>query len=94
MKQLINIKVITTDFERAALRAFREVFPNSRQHGCLFHFGKRIWKRIQKYPEVARCYKSDPQFAIQVKCLSTLAFVPVDQVIDSFERLAMSQYYR
>ena len=97
VKQLIptwNPEVITTDYEKAAIRAFREVFPRSRQHGCHFHFGQRIWKRIQTCPQLAGRYKADPQFAIQVKCLSALAFVPPDQVVDCLERLVMSRFYR
>ena len=87
-------EVITTDFESAAIRAFQQVFPQSRLHGCHFHFGQCVWKRIQHEPAVATRYKDSPDFELQVKCLNALAFVPPADVIDSFQELCASQFFR
>lgn len=36
------------DFEYAAARASKEVFPQTKQIFCHFHFAKSIWRNLQK----------------------------------------------
>ena len=36
----LNMKTITIDFERAMLKAIREITPSSRVRGCRFHLGQ------------------------------------------------------
>ena len=41
-----NLKPLTvmTDFEHAALLAFKTVYPNTEQRGCLFHMSQCLWR--------------------------------------------------
>ena len=45
-----NPRNVTTDFELASIQAFLTVFPNSKNNGCLFHFGQCIFRHIQQIP--------------------------------------------
>ena len=35
-----------TDFERAAINAFKQVYPNANGRGCFFHWTQCIWKKV------------------------------------------------
>ena len=37
---------ILMDFERAALKSVRQVYPNTEFKGCFYHFSSNIWKHI------------------------------------------------
>ena len=39
---------IMTDFELAAIKAFKSNFPLAETSGCYFHLGQSVWKNIQK----------------------------------------------
>lgn len=85
-----------TDFERAALNAFKDTFPSASNRGCFFHFSQCIWRKIQENPEIRMKYENlqDPDFSLHVRELAALAFVPVSDVISSFEMLLDSDFYR
>jgi len=89
----MNPHSITTDFEKAAKNAFQVVFPNAAQYGCLFHFGQCLWRRIQKLPEVSKNYIDDPDYALNVKCLSAIAFVPPLHAKEAFKTLISDDFY-
>ncbi|ODM88747.1 hypothetical protein Ocin01_17935 [Orchesella cincta] len=96
LKELVpNLKPVsvTTDYEKAAKNAFKSVFPNATQSGCLFHFGQCFWRKIQQLKDVSSKYVTDPDFALQVKCLTALAFVPPPSVKDAFEILIADEFY-
>jgi hypothetical protein len=44
-------------------------------------------------PDSAKQYSDDVNFALEVRKLPALAFIPVDKVIQSFEILLESTYY-
>jgi len=77
-----------SDFEMASINAFKEVFPNLKQKGCHFHFSQCIWSKIQQIQYMAQKYIiSDSTFALQIRLLLALAYVPENHVIDAFEEL-------
>uniref|UniRef100_H2XZ20 MULE transposase domain-containing protein n=1 Tax=Ciona intestinalis TaxID=7719 RepID=H2XZ20_CIOIN len=85
----LNPERIMTDFEIAAINGFHTVFPQSQQRGCFFHFCQCIYREIQsnglKYE-----YENNAEFALKLRMLSALAFVPTDQIVTSFEALCDS----
>jgi hypothetical protein len=43
----LNPVSVMTDFELAAINAFKSSFPNSNARGCFFHFSQCLWRKIQ-----------------------------------------------
>ena len=77
---------ILMDFERAALNSVCQVYPNSEIKGCFHHFSSNIWKYIQNLG-LQNHYQDDENFALWLRMLSALAFVPPNDVIRYFELL-------
>ncbi|XP_068205281.1 uncharacterized protein [Palaemon carinicauda] len=75
---------ITIDFEKAMMKACLKEFPNTEQNGCFFHFSQCIFRAIQNNG-LKRKYETETSFALQMRMLPALAFVPVGSVIDAFE---------
>jgi hypothetical protein len=88
----LNPDSIMTDFEKAAINAFTSSFPSSNQRGCFFHFTQCIWRKIQtpECSEIREKYIDDPDFALQIKMLAALAFIPPNDVIRIFDDLVES----
>lgn len=89
----LNPLSIMTDFELAAINAFKIVFPAVNQRGCFFHFKQYIFRRVQALG-LAEQYMNDGTFAHQIKMLGSLAFVPEAEVLDAFEQLGNTEFYR
>jgi len=75
------------DFEAAARQAVSRVFPNAQIHGCLFHLGQSVWRRIQN-DGLQQLYSEDTDFALHLRLLTALAFVPVADVETAFDFVA------
>ena len=82
----LSPRTIMTDFERAAINAFRAVFPDSDQQGCFFHFSQCLFRSIQSNG-LQQLYESDAGFALKMRMIAAIAFVPVAGVVTSFEHL-------
>ena len=61
--------------------------------GCLFHFGPCVWRQLQA-DGFSVAYNTDAEFAKRVKSLMALAYVPVADVITTFEELTADDSYR
>ena len=68
---------ILLDFERAAMNVAERRLPNSNVTGCFF-------QRIQSIGLQDR-YNNDDGFALNLRMVSAIAFVPSDDVIESFD---------
>nr|CAI5821208.1 unnamed protein product [Callosobruchus analis] len=77
---------ILTDFETALVQACVEEFPASKHRGCFFHFSQCILRKIQTEGLIKK-YETEPEFALKMKFLSALAFVPTTDVVEAFEIL-------
>jgi len=84
---------IMSDFEKAAISAFADIYPLAELRGCFFHFSQCLWRKFSKIPEGLNFYKMDPNFTLHLKCLPALAFVPVSEVPDAYEKLVASSFY-
>ena len=78
-----------SDFEQGAYLAVPEVFPGVDYEGCFFHMSKRLDFHVKQLG-LTRKYTEDLVFRIRVKKLAALAFIPVADLIPTFERLAQS----
>ena len=56
---------VITDLEKAAMNAFREVFPEKETSLCFFHFSQAIWRKVQQNGLQLR-YGEDADFALKV----------------------------
>lgn len=89
IKQLepgVNPQTILIDFETSMISAIEAEFPEVRTRGCFFHFGKCVYRSIQSNG-LQRRYETDADFALNIRHLSALAFVPVDYLVESFDIL-------
>lgn len=82
----LNPTTVLRDFEKSLLAALDAVFPNATLRGCLFHFNQCIYRAIQRNGLKKR-YDTDADFALQMRYLSALAFVPIDDIARVFEHL-------
>lgn len=78
-------QTVITDFEQAAMNAFRNVF-NAQIHGCHFHFGQCVWRKIQEFGYAVR-YNNEPDYAMHIRMLVALAYVPNDDKVRVYEEL-------
>ena len=86
---LLNPASIMIDYERAALNALTQNFPNTEIQGCFFHFVQSIWRHIQAHGLQQR-YQNDEEFAIILEQFRALAFVSTIDVIPCYEELVSS----
>ena len=81
---------VMTDFEMAAVNAITNVFqtPNNdlNMQGCFFHLSQNIAKRIQS-EGLQSTYESNPLFALMVRHIAAIAFVPENDVLTAYEAL-------
>lgn len=80
---------VLTDFETAAINAFRKKIPSASTSGCFFHLSQCVIRKIASVGLKAR-YENDRDFSVLMKCLPALAFVPEDDVITVFEELVLT----
>lgn len=83
-----NLKPVSvmSDFEKASICAFEETFPGVRIRGCFFHFHQAIYRKIQQLGMKSR-YDQDSEFALKLRLLPSLALVPPQDMIKTFEKL-------
>ena len=86
----LNPSYIMVDFEKAAINAFEEQFI-AVISGCFFHFSQNIFRQIQSLQSLGLTTRigpmEDPEFAIYMRMLPSLAFVPENEVCDCFTLL-------
>ena len=84
---------ILTDFEVGCLNSFQTVFPGAERRGCYFHHTQCIWRKLQESPDILNNYNSDPDFALHVRQLGSLAFIPTPAVVSSFDILMATPFF-
>ena len=75
---------VSTDFERAAITAFNNVFPGVMVTGCHFHLGQSVLRKVNQLG-LKSLYIADPEFALHVRMLYGMAYLPATEIIDALE---------
>ena len=85
----VNLKPVSImiNFELAVINSLERVFPDSEIKGCFFHLSQNIYRKIQENGLQQR-YQEDSDFALKLRMIPALAFVPIDEVVGAFEELS------
>lgn len=88
----MNPTDVTVDFEKAAINAINKAFPMAEIHGCRFHLGQSVYRHVQQVG-LQSVYRSDPDFALQIRLLTALSFVPPENVVDAYDELMTTEFF-
>ncbi|XP_063795833.1 nicotinamide/nicotinic acid mononucleotide adenylyltransferase 2 isoform X1 [Pseudophryne corroboree] len=77
---------ILTDFELAAINAVKSEFGGSTHKCSSFHLEKYIWRSIQ-CSGLATEYGENGEFALKLRLLQALAFLPASDIPAAFEEV-------
>jgi hypothetical protein len=69
---------IQVDFEIATIKAIENLFPNCIVKGCLFHFTRAIWRKVQNLG-LARFYNTDIRVRKLIHRIMRLALLPIEK---------------
>lgn len=82
----LNAVSIMCDFEKAIHNAILCVFFCARIIGHFFHLGQCVWRKVQDLG-LAQLYTQNEDVRVKAEMLLALSFMPVDDVISTFEEL-------
>lgn len=73
------------DFEKALIAAMLRRFPDAIEKMCIFHLFKAFFTNVQKKGllELYNDY-SKPEIRTLLRCLPSLAYLPLDEVVDGY----------
>ena len=43
------VKSFVVDFESGLWRSLQSIFTNPEIHGCAFHWGQAVWRKVQEF---------------------------------------------
>jgi hypothetical protein len=80
---------IIIDFEDAMIEALKEVLPETKIIGCMFHYTQAIIRNVQKNG-LKTTYDGNPLLRSLVRRLIALAFLPEDKVFVACQTIVNS----
>ncbi|KAL9955296.1 hypothetical protein ACROYT_G036599 [Oculina patagonica] len=83
------VKQITLDFEQATWAALREVFPDAKLHGCVFHWTQALWRKVQDLG-LQSAYHHDRGTHAFIRKMMALPFLPEKEIQPMFQSLQRS----
>ncbi|CAF0940968.1 unnamed protein product [Didymodactylos carnosus] len=86
LKMNFNPSRITSDFEKALIKAVASEFPQAHHSGCYFHFTQAIYRNIQTLG-LTTAYRDDEDSRSACRKLMSLALIPLGDVKIAFEEL-------
>jgi hypothetical protein len=88
LKLGLNLKPqqIMTDFELAAVNAFKNQFIEIVIKGCLFHFGQSLYKNLKKH-QLTELYESNPEFNHWFRLVFSLSLVPLSDIDEVWAKI-------
>lgn len=87
LEPTLNPISIMTDLEKAAINAFKLIFPEICIRLCYFHFKQCLYRKLQT-EGLKSNYDTDSDFSQKVRMIAALAYVKKEDVEDSFVKLA------
>ena len=85
----LSPRSITIDSEKASRNGLQEIFPDATIQGCFYHLSEAIYRKIQSIA-LQQEYQTNVDLSLKIRMLAALAFVPVEDIVASFEHLADS----
>ena len=85
----LSPRSIMIDFEIASRNALQDIFPDATIQGCFYHLSQAIYRKVQSIG-LQQEYQTNLDLSLKIRMLAALAFVPVDDIVESFEHLADS----
>ncbi|KAL4089079.1 hypothetical protein QTP88_024152 [Uroleucon formosanum] len=82
----LNPACIITDFEKAAINAIHNIFPECVQKGCFFNLAQNVWRKIQP-SGLATEYDTDEHFSLQLRYIPALAFLEPNAILAAFNEI-------
>ncbi|KAK9717832.1 MULE transposase domain [Popillia japonica] len=92
LQPVLSPRTITVDFEKPMITALRNEFPDARLRGCLFHFTQCILRDV-KSKGLKQRQETDVEFALKLRMLPAVAFVPTESVVEVFETLSENEIF-
>lgn len=92
MRPRLNPTDFTIDFEIAAMKSIAENFEEADIHGCNFHLGQNFWRHVQS-SGLQAVYSKDADFALNLRLMLALAFVPLESVAEAFDELMTMEFF-
>ncbi|CAF3217150.1 unnamed protein product, partial [Rotaria sp. Silwood2] len=86
LKTTFNPNTITSDFEKALIKAVADEFPQARHTGCYFHFTQALYRNIQKLG-LTTAYRDTETTRIVCRKLMALPLLQVNDATLAFEDL-------
>lgn len=78
-----------TDFELAAINAFKNKFPNINNKGCLFHFAQSLYKKFVSLG-FSTDYAENSNVNVWFRKLFCMSVIPIENIDDEFKNLVNS----
>ncbi|CAF3588472.1 unnamed protein product [Rotaria sp. Silwood1] len=86
LKAAFNPHIITSDFEKALIRAVADEFPQARHAGCYFHFTQALYRNIQTLG-LTTAYRGNETIRIICRKLMALPLLQLNDIKLAFEDL-------
>ena len=81
-----SLVLVLVDFEKSSLNGISNIRTQIEIKGCFYHLCSNIWKHIQILGLQVQ-YNTDHDFALHLRMVCALVFVPPNDVINSFVAL-------
>lgn len=76
-------KKIHIDYEKAAINAIKEMFPETTIKGCNFHFNQALWRKVQELG-LATLYRDNEDIRNHIRMCAALAYLPEETLPDAW----------
>ena len=84
--QIVNVD---TDYKRGLISAIETSFPEWHHSCCYFHYTQAIYRKVQELG-LLQAYKNNPMVKEIFQKFMSVAFVPLDQVLNCLQDLVQA----